>query len=1679
MPAKRVRKPPPAASEEHNIQAIFQKLSVHLDKVRDAPVLIGFPPALLKAINGAITACRAKHILINQPGVDDFVRKLDDDDNGNLCSRLNPEAFSVILRIILQMEACKEAERGLHLLAAALFHEAQDNENHDELDQKKDIIGTQCLVQLLNYFIDAGNDFGMRRWAGLLCIQLIVDCDSNHSKLEQAPEDSRRGIGRQVVEESDEILKVIYAKLVRVMGDKDTPVEDMFPEHYDEELYAGFPASSQGSAGWVVQFQKYVDDVWKNPSTNPPDDIGYLFFTTKIKLTPGDHLGPRHHNAVLFVDGAQLSFLATSRDGHFDTVLDVPISSIKKMTFVSDNTSQIESLRITLDMGEHDPADDELSCFLDAKAVQLEMVSFSMVSKSIDSFQSIILQFQGDIEISQDERADNGGLNYTHATAKVASIDLGESQARSQETRCQMQELGSSNELSRDPGSQHQIQELGSSNELPQSQVSASQAVLGILAKLQHEHEHDQDSNIEEGEDIEQEEDLYNASPQDIKAKEASFVVQSAKPTPKPVIPRGRRGVKPKAKPPIVTGRHSLDSQLAMAKSNTGVTDMKSAKNSNGLGQSVHLMQAKAATNANVKKLASATSATRVEKNGTSTKAPSQNVPITKKLNPSAATKARQLAAPKKGVKPSVVKLRTAAAVNTIDPAYGFSDNLITSPDANDTSTPKISKTMSTAKPTKTVIKPAGTQPKSRLANVEESSAPVRKRYGLHNSMNNASKEKDESIVEAKGRSAQNSAKPKPLPKTKDSKPGVSTKADAKKRQSAPAALQATRHSQRVAASKAKDKMQGVDDSHDNDEIENQSPIEPKSKVIEDQKTTATHIRTKMFEEDAADFEPHSLDDDQALQAEDARSLEVANDKCPPIQQDQDPDDASSMHLAKHADLAPNVPEKAKSFSKPAPINSGRDLAKKLEESLGFLDSEPEQDELQVAIQTKSIALNRRHEESKKAQIATEKDKAGGTAGDQIRFVEQQVNNEVPSWNPSPSGHNSAPSAPNGDTSVVPSPPPLLPNDPDTPFPETAVLPNESSAEVPYPPMMQETIETPMKTHISTEVLKAPQPKFIAQISVMNLPVRDNDSDIVVGEQTALSEEGRQVQAVNVSKKRKPTPEKPVAVKRCRAEQNIEGDHEQDPQFVPPAKAKAAKTKNPRGSKTSSASPTRKSPRLASRATQQPPELKKAAPEFLVSKDPTRKPQIINFSDQGPRNQGVASAAKSNNKMSAIETREEASPAEFHVADRKRKLEKANLAEAASPPKKRQNSSPLQVESNDYFKSASNSTPPPRVAKSNQCRQRLASRPSSQASRVDRNGSPIAGESPIDHFGKLKESLAEPEVQSVPQDSEDAGEVRTAYIEKEPTRPRRASQIFGPKISLGGKLKARPSSPNEANSRYVAHGEAHGVYTDVDTKQVVEEKKILPDPFIERNRKSSGFIERLQSSASMENIRAKNASESRRHSREIKTVRGRSAAAIRSNEDQELPKHTRQKPVPSHGEHRMGLAKQVERKTRPNVYEQSSPSDMTSGTSYGSQSSDAARSPLREVSDPNETWNLAVRPHYNTLGQAIHRIADELIIRLSSEEDKMDLLVDQYKGNGTKLLDSLQKKRENERETLFRNLDQKKSEMAAVFGESKDVIMGTEKSVREYSTSHFEREWRRKQNAIRKRISGGRKSREE
>ena len=54
-------------------------------------------------------------------------------------------------------------------------------------------------------------------------------------------------------------------------------------------------------------------------------------------------------------------------------------------------------------------------------------------------------------------------------------------------------------------------------------------------------------------------------------------------------------------------------------------------------------------------------------------------------------------------------------------------------------------------------------------------------------------------------------------------------------------------------------------------------------------------------------------------------------------------------------------------------------------------------------------------------------------------------------------------------------------------------------------------------------------------------------------------------------------------------------------------------------------------------------------------------------------------------------------------------------------------------------------------------------------------------------------------------------------------------------------------------------------------------------------------------------------------------------------------------------------------------------------------------------------------------------------------------------------------------------LNQKRAEMASMYSEAKELVIDTTTDLKENSTSQFEREWRKRQDAIREEIAEGRK----
>lgn len=72
-----------------------------------------------------------------------------------------------------------------------------------------------------------------------------------------------------VVEEGNEILRIICGRIIKVLLTWDIALKDLWPIDAGPELYAEFPLSSQEDKHWSNAFQAYVDQLFNSPDPSP------------------------------------------------------------------------------------------------------------------------------------------------------------------------------------------------------------------------------------------------------------------------------------------------------------------------------------------------------------------------------------------------------------------------------------------------------------------------------------------------------------------------------------------------------------------------------------------------------------------------------------------------------------------------------------------------------------------------------------------------------------------------------------------------------------------------------------------------------------------------------------------------------------------------------------------------------------------------------------------------------------------------------------------------------------------------------------------------------------------------------------------------------------------------------------------------------------------------------------------------------------------------------------------------------------------------------------------------------------------------------------------------------------------------------------------------------------------
>jgi hypothetical protein len=1419
-------------------------------------------------------------------------------------------------------------------------------------------------------------------------------------------------------------------------------------------------------------------------------------------VRPEREFGAQGHTKYVFLHEVQgnspeLSIFAPAQSGMFDRILDIPLHSITSMSIVADEYSQVASeLHLELKDGEG------LEFFLDSEKVHLNTIHLTFQPHHVQAFKNDLICRCPDIIVAQSDKA---------TALKPTSSDNQQRTSQSDEIH-----VGSSASMPK-PKDFSSTKFDGTrirKNSIPETQEGHND----IQKSIDGEDELQNSINVNEPRDENGDEATPQTTNEQAKVTQASRVsgnksIALLKPL--------KGGVKPKAKPPIIQrdllhkpSQASTQEPVAAVEGRTRIKQKQS-------GLAIAVEQASQGANGKQKQSGPASIAQLPSvsqgKKGTTDSAAKMPPPKSKATGKTRSTRSSQIAGEdadrqvsdehkplpggtqKSSIdahKPStsISKISANHEVSTdnkagVNPAtkssqarkkpeyQDFSDDFITDVDGMDASTPKVTGAGSQMRKKTTAASTSNTQT-NKLS--DTASTTTRKRYSLHPPAKNTPSVLDTYDIPVDDDEEVTSQKAKSKKATKGRKSASSaatsgkttnktaTKADPKKRQSAPAALgkpTGTRNSQRAAAAKANKQLQGVDKSDVEDTEVDDEPATAKFQPIQKTKTTrAGKAKEQLQGDDQSDDDnlgvnhqsaPAKSQNTQKSKTSPAQSstklkadrvtlaperdeevspLRQADEMSPsPVQNDTidrvDADDlydatpkkASQKSLPKELRgpeptkisrapvgdkrnltvekepiLENRRNEKVSNASNKSTRNSGLDIASKLGDILGDLGDNPPETKDQKSVVCEELKQSAEPPKRKAGKANNEdnltKTKSTKFAGSQVAALTSKPQNPV-ICNVSDSPLVVAEAPEDGSVSS-----PVLK--------ETSTVshkqekPRAADDEIFKKPLiptypkktpMRSEVEAPSTTEseVSEAVVDEEPDHDIRTVAISNKATTEAEQD------TLMESDQEDPETGDVGTKRKNELTVTTPPKRRRVDENQNQPTEPSPvaslASSPPVRAKPS-PKHIRKSRKSTETVTspRRSPRLMNR-TRHATEALQQAPSDAASavKDPDRKPHLVSFGAHGALNQGISSTIKTiEDRLSSKDMTEEAVkpagknvPSTKHIAeapkpayrdtrDAKRKRERLEVEDAEILPNKRRSVSPqelaamIESEYEDGDLPASQNSPPVEVIKTKPTRDRRSTkpptRPSSQTSRVDKNGSPMAS-SQEDHIGKLRERLAD-----------QSRDPPSAPVESPVTvQPRRLSEVFGPRVVLEKKPKARMPSPEETAARYVAHEKtADGVYQEVTTRKVVVQEKKVHDPFAENGRKTSGFTERLMSESST-GTRF-----------EARTQREAFMSKKRNGEDAEptLPKHTRGAPKSTHHPEPRHRTQNTRERTRveiePEASDPSMPSEMTMGTSYESRSSEADHMPLNEKPTASAVWNMAIRPHYTNLREAIHRIGD-------------------------------------------------------------------------------------------------------
>ncbi|QSZ35359.1 hypothetical protein DSL72_008229 [Monilinia vaccinii-corymbosi] len=1486
-----------------------------------------------------------------------------EDQDGLLCRSLDTKTFSAILNLILQGEHCREGERTLVLLANELFQQSPSQNASGQV--LLDIAKVVDVGRLIEYFIDSSMPTGIRRWVGIIMLQLLRGPEAVFEQFQHTPEDTRRSIGPLVLNEGNEILRLICGQLVRDLLNSDILPEELWPVGTDKKDYDNFPTELQSRSSWKTQFQEWVDGRWSENPSQTPQQI--LYYSQSVVTIPPGRLGKLGNIIEMVLEDGYILLLKTSTKEDLDQILQVPCSSIYRVSVIDNsilaNGEEIHDVAIEI---KDDP---EIPCCLNSRPTTLQQLCLSTAS-SIEDLMNDLLKVCPYAEFSNDR---------VHVSQAEDGIEV--------QGKGSSPEAASRDRLSEEDEPQHVMSDPSPFED------EESNTDFKFDSDVQTELLQDQAED--------------NRSPQVFGELEASQQNPKQKKTTKLDSPENN-GIRNFSDPSTMpVDQETLPSSDEVAESGGEVPKpndqaLLSRQKDKSRSQVSHSMSVNRDLPTKSGKASTLSATDRGDVSVSIPKAREAPMPCTR---PS--TSQAKQSQPNRNADLSANKVLKKYSVKP-KPPIAISKGKVESTGPNVPA--KTTTNLKEKEGSDQVTVPAEAKSIYDLPANEDDRVTAKKA-----SRNNKGPQKKVGVSQQKGK-ANNKGRGKNTKTYRKAKPTPMEVEEP---------ILAKRGSQRAAAGKAKVNMSKINDDledieDDLSDVEDSGPAQPN--VSRKRKNVEQPAESDILEaKTVALLEPALEKDETAfdIQQQDAQDLSlIVNDFL------LDPFEPEALYSA-----SPPASKNQQDYSQERPDESSRktaavNFASQLD---GLLSDEP----VGANKETETNTLRKGTYKEGLPSIVPPP-KLGKLkqiiSGVKSAVIQKDIPEELVQRTQNDNGHHSQV----GDAKGV-----------------------KLGEEMFYKPEAQQTenvapvVSCEMQAEENRNVGMADAVEDVPGMKLsLGAAEKENDNLLVATQvDSVLVIHSHPLGRFSRSSKQEVI-HKPVTTKAIASDVHQPG-LESSPPALPLPDVNTVEEKK-RKVAAEVAVPSKRRRSIATKSLDDAPISRpglhshtKAFLESSASKSgvllddrSTRKPNLIHFGSKGAQNQGSSSTSKpvpERDLELPITTLNMAKKNPQNTVKSKRRRdnsqeEEEGLFVSQSPPKKRLSISPPDQVSKEVTPMliGDNSRMAPVVLKS-----------SSQGSRVDEFGSPLA-QHPIPSIGqtlKFKQRAPAPEFgQLEPQTLDYQRDVPAIAVEPPEHGVNDIADVFGPPVKILSIAKARPAPPGESSIRYVPHTKTqYGTYEGVLTTDNIQEETVLPDPFLEDvNRKSSGFTERLRARQTDSKSKSDGGSNDRF-----------------SDPDKTLIEH--------------------QQTTR----ELSSSSRLTSNSSF--QSGDFPNTPTQE-SSPNRQWSLAVRPHYEGYADTVHKIADEMVIRLSNEEDASKLIVRQYNENATALLEHFSGERNKEIISIRQQIEDKKQELIRMYSEANHVMTQTEKDVKTAPMNDFNQEWQEEQENILREIKGRRQT---